>query len=106
MTALGYSALIIGLLAIGGAAGYLAARTARHREGRRPAGPTVAELLQRLVHTTNNGIVVLNRFGDVVLHNPRADELGFVRDNQADHRARTAPRPHDHIVGSGSGTRR
>ncbi|MFR9730335.1 sensor histidine kinase [Saccharopolyspora sp. MS10] len=90
MTALGYSALIIGLLAIGGAAGYLAARTARHRELKRPAGPTVAELLQRLVHSTNNGIVVLNRFGDVVLHNPRADELGFVRDSRADHRARAA----------------
>ncbi|WP_243790258.1 cell wall metabolism sensor histidine kinase WalK [Saccharopolyspora gloriosae] len=90
MTALGYTALIIGLLAIGVAAGYLAARTARHRERRRPEGPTVAELLQRLVHTTNNGIVVLNRFGDVVLNNPRADELGFVRDNQADVRARKA----------------
>lgn len=90
MTALGYTALIIGLLAIGVAAGYLAARTARVRERRRPAGPTVAELLQRLVHTTNNGIVVLNRFGDVVLHNPRADELGFVRDKRADARARAA----------------
>lgn len=90
MTALGYTALIIAVLAIGVAAGYLAARAKRHRDRGRPAGPTVAELLQRLVHETNNGIVVLNRFGDVVLHNPRADELGFVRDNQADARARKA----------------
>ncbi len=90
MTALGYTALIIGVLAIGVAAGFLAARATSHRDRRRPAGPTVADLLQRLVHSTNNGIVVLNRFGDVVLHNPRADELGFVRDNQADGRARTA----------------
>ncbi|WP_338602453.1 ATP-binding protein [Saccharopolyspora sp. SCSIO 74807] len=90
MTALGYTALIIGVLAIGVAAGFLAARATSHRTPRRPAGPTVADLLQRLVHATDNGIVVLNRFGDVVLHNPRADELGFVRDNQADVRARTA----------------
>jgi len=90
VTALGYTALIIAVLAIGVAAGYLAARAKRHRDRGRPAGPTVAELLQRLVHETNNGIVVLNRFGDVVLHNPRADELGFVRDNQADARARKA----------------
>lgn len=90
MTVLGYTALIIGVLVLGAAGGYLFARMTRDGEHAGPEGPTVAELLQRLVHTTNNGVVVLNRFGDVVLHNPRADELGFIKDNQADLRARKA----------------
>ncbi|SFT60695.1 two-component system, OmpR family, sensor histidine kinase SenX3 [Actinopolyspora lacussalsi subsp. righensis] len=90
VTALGYSALLIGVLALGLVAGYrLAAANGRPRRNR-PTGPTVAELLQRLVHTSDNGIVVLNSFGDVVVHNPRADELGFVRDNRPDARARKA----------------
>ena len=38
----------------------------------------------------HNGVVVLNPSGEVVLHNPRAAELGVVRDNQVDKRARTA----------------
>ncbi|MEY8041496.1 sensor histidine kinase [Saccharopolyspora cebuensis] len=63
--------------------------TQRYRRAQ-VTGPTVAELLQRLVHTGRGGIVVLNRFGDVVLHNPRADELGLIRDHRADPRARHA----------------
>ncbi|GAA0527246.1 sensor histidine kinase [Saccharopolyspora erythraea] len=90
MTALGYTALIIAVLLVGAASGYLAARATRRYERKQPKGPTVAELLQRLVHTTDNGVVVVNKFGDVVLHNPRADELGLIRDNQADPRARKA----------------
>lgn len=87
---MGYIALSVGVLVLGVAGGYWIAR-ARHRyERTRPHGPTVADLLQRLVHSTHNGVVVLNEFGDVVLHNPRADELGFVRDNRADTRARKA----------------
>lgn len=90
VTALGY-ALFTGLLMLGAAAGgYWFARSTGRRPRRRSEGPTVAELLQRLVHTGNNGVAVLNRFGDVVFHNPRADELGFVRDNRADARARDA----------------
>ena len=90
VTALGY-ALFTGVLMLAAAAGaYWFARTTGPRAGRRSEGPTVAELLQRLVHTGNNGVVVLNRFGDVVFHNPRAAELGFVRDNRADARAREA----------------
>ena len=81
MSTLGYIALVIGALAVGAAGGFWVTRPNRRRERRKPSGPTVAELLQRLVHSTDNGIVVLNRFGDVVLHNPRADELGFVRDH-------------------------
>ncbi|WP_223839850.1 sensor histidine kinase [Saccharopolyspora pogona] len=88
MTALGCTALIIGALVLGAVGGFVAARESRRRA--RPAGPTVAELLQRLVHTSDSGVVVLNKFGDVVLHNPRADELGLIRDHQADPRARKA----------------
>ncbi|MBB5154617.1 sensor histidine kinase [Saccharopolyspora phatthalungensis] len=90
MTALGYTALIIAALLVGAAGGFVAARVTRRYRRTRPEGPTVAELLQRLVHTGDSGVVVLNKFGDVVLHNPRADELGLVRDHQADPRARKA----------------
>ncbi|GAB3293893.1 sensor histidine kinase [Parasphingorhabdus pacifica] len=93
---MGYTALIIGVLVSGVAGGFLLARLTR-REYRKPKGPTVADLLQRLVHTTNNGVVVLNELGDVVLHNPRADELGFIRDNRADPRAREAAEQAIHL---------
>ena len=90
MTALGYTALIMALLLVGVAGGFWVARATRRYERKRPNGPTVADLLQRLVHTTNNGVVVVNKFGDVLLHNPRADELGLIRDSQADPRAKKA----------------
>ncbi|MET9264824.1 ATP-binding protein [Amycolatopsis sp. NPDC004079] len=80
----------IGSLAVGAVAGFLAARARARREAARPTGPTVAELLMRLIRSSNHGVIVLNRFGDLVLHNPRAYELGLVRVNQADPRARKA----------------
>lgn len=83
-------ALAIGALVAGAVAGYFLARVRTRREEARPPGPTVAELLERLVRSSNNGVVVLNRFGDMVLHNPRAYELGLVKVNQADPRARKA----------------
>ncbi|WP_372671415.1 sensor histidine kinase [Amycolatopsis kentuckyensis] len=83
-------ALAIGALVAGAVAGYLIARARTRREEARPPGPTVAELLERLVRSSHNGVVVLNRFGDMVLHNPRAYELGLVKVNQADPRARKA----------------
>ncbi|HET6706352.1 sensor histidine kinase [Amycolatopsis sp.] len=83
-------ALAIGALVAGAVVGYFLARARTRREEARPPGPTVAELLERLVRSSNNGIVVLNRFGDMVLHNPRAYELGLVKVNQADPRARKA----------------
>jgi two-component system sensor histidine kinase SenX3 len=88
-------ALAIGALVVGVAIGFLIARTRTQRVDRAPAGPTVAELLQRLVRSSNSGVVVLNRFGDMVLHNPRAYELGLVRVSQADPRARQAA---EHVV--------
>ena len=83
-------ALAIGALVAGAVVGYLVSRARTRREEARPPGPTVAELLERLVRSSHNGVVVLNKFGDMVLHNPRAYELGLVKVNQADSRARKA----------------
>nr|WP_228046494.1 ATP-binding protein [Saccharopolyspora sp. HNM0983] len=101
VSALGSTALIIVALLLGATGGFLATRAGERYRRRRPRGPTVAELLQRLVHTGDNGIVVLNRFGDVVLHNPRADELGLIRDHRADPRAREVA---DRVRSSGEAT--
>ncbi|WP_020668610.1 sensor histidine kinase [Amycolatopsis nigrescens] len=98
MTVLAAIALAVAALVAGAIAGFLLARAGRRRAERPPEGPTVAELLQRLVQLSNNGVVVLNGFGDVVLHNPRAEALGLVRDNQADPRARIAA---EQVVESG-----
>ncbi|MHA6801470.1 sensor histidine kinase [Bounagaea algeriensis] len=90
MTALGSTALLVAALVLGAAGGVVATRLVHRYRHRASEGPTVAELLQRLVHTSENAIVILNRFGDVVLHNPRADELGVLRSQQADPRAQRA----------------
>ncbi|MET0136343.1 MAG: ATP-binding protein [Kibdelosporangium sp.] len=90
MTAPAYLALSIGLLLIGGIVGYLIGRGRRQTATRRPAGPTVADLLQRLVHDARSGVAVLNPFGGVVLHNSMAAELGVVHNNRVDDRARKA----------------
>jgi two-component system sensor histidine kinase SenX3 len=82
--------LAIGALIVGVGIGFLIARTRKKRAERVPVGPSVAELLQRLVRSSNSGVVVLNRFGDMILHNPRAYDLGLVRLSQADPRARQA----------------
>ncbi|EHK86856.1 sensor histidine kinase [Saccharomonospora azurea] len=83
--ALAIAASVIGLL-VGIALGR--SGFARRRSGAR--GPTAAELLDRFVRSSNNGVLILNRFGDLVLHNRRAEALGLVRANQADVRARKA----------------
>jgi two-component system, OmpR family, sensor histidine kinase SenX3 len=82
--------LSIGALLVGLLVGFVVGRTRHRAIDRRPAGPTVAALLQRLVHSSHNGVVVLNQFGDVVLNNPRATELGIVRNHRVDPRARKA----------------
>ncbi|MEU4444294.1 ATP-binding protein [Actinosynnema sp. NPDC050801] len=89
MTATGYLVLSIGALLIGGGA-FLAGRTTARARETRPKGLTVADLMARVVNTSPNGIAVLNGFGDVVLHNTRAEELGVVRNNRVDDRARRA----------------
>src|SRR5882757_1027818 len=83
-------ALAVGALVVGAIAGCLITRLRRQHAEHPPSVPTVAELLLRLVRSSNNGVVVLNRFGDMVLYNPRAEALGLVRENRADTRARLA----------------
>ncbi len=53
-------------------------------------GATVAELVQRVVLSSHNGVVLLDRMGDVVLANPPAVELGLVHGSRPDERARKA----------------
>jgi two-component system sensor histidine kinase SenX3 len=72
------AALVLGLL---GGWWYGSGRT------RFPTGPTFADLLHRVVQSSGTGLAVLNRHGEVVLHNPRASELGLVRVGEADARA-------------------
>jgi two-component system sensor histidine kinase SenX3 len=82
---LSISALLIGCLV-----GYIIGRGHRRKMTRRPEGPTVAELVQRIVHDARSGVAVVNLFGDVILYNPRASELGVVLNNRVDDRARKA----------------
>ncbi len=50
----------------------------------------VAELVRRIVMSSHSGLVLLDREGDVVLHNPRAAELGLVNGPRPDERAAKA----------------
>ncbi len=86
VTELALGALAVLTLIVGATVGWFWAR----RSARPPAlvpGPTFADLLQRLVQSSRSGLAVVNRHGDVVLHNPRAVELGVVRDIRGDERA-------------------
>ena len=88
MTLLGWLALAIGALLVGGVLGFRYGRARPRRPvEHHPAGPGVADLLQRVAHSSHNGVVVLNHEGDVVAHNPRAAELGLVDGVRADERA-------------------
>jgi len=89
VTATGYLVLLISVPLIG-AVGFLVGRAVSRRQPSAPAGLTVADLMAMVVQSSHDGIVVLNGFGDVVLHNPRAEELGVVRNNRVDDRARRA----------------
>ncbi|HWO67699.1 MAG TPA: ATP-binding protein [Umezawaea sp.] len=89
MTATGYLALVVGIVLTGGAAFYVGRATVR-KTGATTTGLTVADLMAMVVQSSHDGIVVLNGFGDVVLNNARAEELGVVRNNRADDRARRA----------------
>jgi two-component system sensor histidine kinase SenX3 len=89
VTATGYLALVVGLVLIGGAAFFIGRATVG-KAGSATTGLTVADLMAMVVQSSHDGIVVLNGFGDVVLNNARAEELGVVRNNRADDRARRA----------------
>jgi two-component system, OmpR family, sensor histidine kinase SenX3 len=56
------------------------------------SGPTLADLLLRVFRSSEAALAVLTRAGEVVLHNPRAAELGVVRAGLPDPRARAACR--------------
>ncbi|MBN9100452.1 MULTISPECIES: ATP-binding protein [unclassified Pseudonocardia] len=93
MTALVWALIAAGTLVVGFAVGL---RAGRRRVAAAPVrveptpGPPMADLLQRVFRSTDEGLAVLNRGGDVVLHNARAAELGVVRAGQADARAAAA----------------
>jgi two-component system sensor histidine kinase SenX3 len=79
----------------GAVAGTAAVALALHdppTEPGRPRGPSLADLLLRVFRSSEAGLAVLTRSGDVVVHNPRAVELGVVRSGVVDPRARTACR--------------
>ena len=93
MTTLGCLALSAGAALAGLLVGVLVTRLSRKPAAGRDRdqhGPTVSDLAQRVVGASSNGIAVLNRHGDVVLHNRRAAELGVVRNVRPDARARKA----------------
>lgn len=56
------------------------------------SGPTLADLLLRVFRSSEAGLTVLTGAGEVVLHNPRAVDLGLVRGGVVDPRAWTACR--------------
>lgn len=83
------SALSAGSLLLGLAVGVGLARRglARRVVPRHPPGQTVVDLAQQVIYSSHNGIAVLNQFGDVLLNNARAGELGVVRNLRPDQRA-------------------
>lgn len=86
MNALAGTGLAVASLVVGVVVGRFWIRP-RRTESTRPLGPTFAELMHRLVQSSTSGLAVINRYGDVVMHNPRAEELGVVRVARADPRA-------------------
>ncbi len=63
----------------------IAARRARRQQSQ--AGLTLSQVLDLIVRTSESGIAVVDKFNDVVLANPRAEELGLVRQRMIDDRA-------------------
>jgi two-component system sensor histidine kinase SenX3 len=84
VTDLVWTFLTAGALVVGLVAGAGVARARQRSAAQPPAGPTISVLLQRLVFSAHNAIVILNQFGDVVQHNRRAEELGVVRNRRVD----------------------
>lgn len=79
-----------GALLVGLAAGFGIARARGRPATESPAGPSISVLVQRLVQSSHNAIVILNEFGDTVRYNDRAVELGVVRDRRVDVRTKRA----------------
>jgi two-component system, OmpR family, sensor histidine kinase SenX3 len=84
-------ALLLGLVpgvALGRRAAVAAAAAGHTRAS--DLGPTLADLILRVFRSSETGLAVLTRSGEVVLHNARAVDLGVVRAGVIDPRARTA----------------
>ena len=81
----------IGTLMVGLVVGILIERRAG-TQATPPSGDsvTVADLVQRVVLSSHNGVVLLDRMGEVVLANPSAVKLGLVHGARPDERARKA----------------
>jgi len=93
VTVLGSVLLAVVAAALGLAAGVILIPAWRARPATQPvtgADLTVSEVLDRVVDSSESGIAVVDRFGDVVLCNRRAEELGVVRERRMDPRAWTA----------------
>ncbi|WP_127784079.1 ATP-binding protein [Rhodococcus sp. X156] len=80
MTVLSAVLLAVGAAVLGGLLGVLVMLGLRRQEQRRvaAAGITVREVLQQVFESSLTGIAVVDHFGDVLLHNPRAEQLGVV----------------------------
>lgn len=59
----------------------------RRRRAAETAGITVSQMLAHIVSASPVGIVVVDKFRDVVYSNTRAEELGLIRDRLLDDRA-------------------
>jgi two-component system sensor histidine kinase SenX3 len=82
---------VVALLALGIGVGVgtgLAPRVVerKRRRATQQAGITVSQMLARIASSSPMGIVVVDIYRDVVYTNPRAQELGLVRDRQIDDR--------------------
>ena len=78
-------AALVGL-AIGGLfIPFMNARQTQRRQAQ--SGLTMSQVLDLIVLASESGIVVVDRHRDVVLFNPRAEELGLVRNRLIDERA-------------------
>lgn len=78
----------VGVLLLAAAVGFAIGRARGSAPGAGESdGTSVADLVQRVVLSSHSGVVILDRDGEVLLHNPRAAELGLVRGARPDDRA-------------------
>ncbi len=78
-------AAVVGLAVGGLVIPYMNARQAERRAAE--SGLTMSQVLDLIVLASESGIAVVDEYRDVVLVNPRAEELGLVRNRLLDERA-------------------
>ncbi|MBJ8339772.1 MULTISPECIES: sensor histidine kinase [Antrihabitans] len=74
-----------GLIAGGLIVPYVNTRTTQRRQAQ--SGLTMSQVLDLIVLASESGIAVVDKHRDVILFNPRAEELGVVRNRLIDERA-------------------